>query len=156
MSKATEAMTHAQWPLTPVERFWTHVQKTDSCWLWTRTKDTGGYGVFCLSKPYRKVPAHRFAYGLLVGPIPAGLDLDHLCRVRNCVNPAHLEPVTRHENLRRGVGVRTMVNAARTHCIRGHLLSGDNLYVNLKGERHCRECARMHDRQRSPRKRRVV
>jgi hypothetical protein len=80
----------------------------------------------------RNVRAHRYVYERLVGPIPAGMTLDHLCRNRACVNPAHLEPVTGPENTRRAV-------ALQTHCLRGHPLSGPNLYCR-NGRRHCREC----------------
>lgn len=73
------------------------------CWLWTGYVAAGGYGEFHLAGRTRK--AHRVAYELLVGPVPEGLDLDHLCRVRRCVNPEHLEPVTRQENLRRSPDV---------------------------------------------------
>lgn len=75
--------------------FWSHVEKTDTCWLWTGRKEKAGYGKYC------GTVAHRWAYRELVGPIPAGLTLDHLCYVRHCVNPAHLEPVTLLENVRR-------------------------------------------------------
>lgn len=81
-------------------RFWLRVHKTDDCWLWTSTLRRG-YGRFWIA-PGRFVPAHRFAYELLVGPIPEGLELDHLCRNPACVNPAHLDPVTHRENVRRG------------------------------------------------------
>src|ERR1051326_2493639 len=81
----------------PADRLWEKVDKTESCWLLRGTK---GYGNIHIStSPGReiKVPAHRFVYELLVGPVPDGLVLDHLCRVKNCVNPAHLEPVTNWE-----------------------------------------------------------
>ena len=80
------------------ERFWSKVNKTDTCWIWTAAKNQDGHGRF---RHGRLVLAHRFAYELLVGPIPKGLDLDHLCQNPACVNPAHLEPVTRKENTRR-------------------------------------------------------
>lgn len=93
---------------TTEQQFWEKVNKTDSCWLWTGGVGRG-YGIF-----YRGADrggsftvAHRYAYEALVGPIPAGLTLDHLCRVRGCVNPAHLEPVTQAENVRRGWKARS-------------------------------------------------
>lgn len=86
--------------------------------------------------------AHRVAYELTRGPIPAGMEIDHLCRVRSCVNPDHLEAVTRGENLRRGRGK----TGAQTHCKRGHELTPENTYryVNRRGYvcRHCRQCRR--------------
>lgn len=83
------------------ERFWEKVDKTGSCWIWTAqlNRHRGGYGMFWDEKP---VWAHRWAYEALVGPIPDGLVLDHLCRTPACVNPTHLEPVTIEENVRRG------------------------------------------------------
>lgn len=82
-----------------VERFWKRtIQSPDGCWEWVGTITNSGYGSLSDSG---QVLAHRFAYELLVGPIPEGLQIDHLCNVRNCVNPAHLEPVTGLENMRR-------------------------------------------------------
>lgn len=109
------------------------------CWAWIRSLNHGGYGSFTwLGK---RMGAHRAAYELLIGPIPPGLDLDHLCRNRACVNPAHLEPVTRSVNLRRGdVGGQSRFN---THCIHGHEFTPENTYRRPKdGGRHCRECMR--------------
>lgn len=87
----------------PVERFWARVHKTASCWHWTGSRSSKGYGLLHLTRDGRKtsIRAHRFAYELLVGPVPEGLQLDHICSVRHCVNPAHLEPVTNAENTRR-------------------------------------------------------
>lgn len=88
------------------DRFWAKVVKTSSCWVWVGSGGgrIGEYGVFRMdSGPVR---AHRYAYELLVGPIPDGMTLDHLCRVTRCVNPSHLEPVTLEENVRRGVPFR--------------------------------------------------
>lgn len=87
-----------QQPVLP--RWESKVERSPSCWFWTGAISRSGYGNFWTGESY--VSAHRWSYEHFVGPIPEGLDLDHLCRVRNCVNPAHLEPVTRQENLRRG------------------------------------------------------
>ena len=83
----------------PQQRFWAKVNKTPDCWLWTGGKHGYGYGRFYLHGRY--VRAHRYAYELLVGAIPSGLVIDHLCRVRVCVNPAHLQPVTHQINCQR-------------------------------------------------------
>lgn len=108
------------------------------CWLWTAAQDQKGYPLFAWHRVL--VKAHRFAYERMVGPIPKGLTLDHLCRVRNCVNPEHLEPVTNRVNVLRGRGV-TAVNAIKTHCLRGHPLSGYNLYTPPGTNwRACRTC----------------
>jgi len=105
------------------------------CWLWRGSQSRGGYG------RYNETLAHRVAYELFVGSIPEGLTLDHLCRVRHCVNPEHLEPVTLGENLRRGESF-SAVNARKTHCPRGHPLSGENLYRTKSGARCCLICKR--------------
>lgn len=85
------------------DRFWAKVQKTETCWLWTAAKNGPGYGQFGLgTREDGLVFAHRFAYELVVGPIPEGLVIDHLCRTPACVRPDHLEPVTMRENMRRG------------------------------------------------------
>lgn len=116
-------------------RFWPKVKKTESCWIWTAYLNAQGYGQLAVSRGNLQL-AHRVAYELIVGAIPDGLVLDHLCRVRNCVNPGHLEPVTQAENMRRGM------IATKTHCKWGHLLSGENLYRAPNGNRRCRQCAR--------------
>ena len=127
------------------ERFWSKVDKDGAggCWLWTAAENGRGYGLF--SWDGRTIVAHRYSYRTLVGPVPDGLDLDHLCRVRNCVNPKHLEPVTRRENLRRGIGWNLLAarQAAKTHCPQGHPYAGDNLYVERNTNRRvCRVCHR--------------
>ena len=139
----------------PQKRFWAKVDKTDACWLWTAHCNQGGYGRFWTGTEWQV--AHRFAYELLVGPIPKGLDLDHLCRVRHCVNPTHLEPVTRAENLRRGTPPRREKNPkcaqwqrTKTHCPRGHEYTPENTYVlpSRPNARYCRTCHREQTRER--------
>ena len=113
-------------PVPPIEdRFWAKLEKVESgCWEWQAHVGRLGYGAFFFSG--RMGPAHRFAYELRVGPIPDGLELDHLCRNRSCVNPDHLEPVTHAENMRR---------ARLTHCHVGHPMSGSNLAYISHGTR---------------------
>ena len=103
--------------------FWSYVDKGENdedCWLWNGARQPQGYGV-CRHEGKTK-RAHRRVYELLVGDIPEGLQLDHLCRVRNCVNPKHLEPVTNAENGRRGIAGQVAKERmlARTHCKNGH------------------------------------
>lgn len=124
------------------QRFWKNVNKTDSCWLWRGTRSSKGYGQFVVNG--KQLRAHRFAYELLVGPIPEGLQLDHVkaagCTNRCCVNPAHLEPVTARENLLRSDLTVASINAAKTHCKWGHALHGENIYWRRDGRRQCRTC----------------
>lgn len=105
----------------PVERFWSYVEKSPTCWLWKSTTTASGYGVFATYSPDgpKQVRAHRYAYELVVGPIPEGLVLDHLCRVQTCVNPAHLEPVENGENVLRGFS-QAAINARKKTCAHGH------------------------------------
>lgn len=121
------------------ERLWRDVLKTPTCWLWTGAKQNGGYGVV-YTEDRRKL-AHRVVYELLVGPIPPGLQIDHLCRVRHCVNPNHLEPVTPRENTLRGEG-RAGQRARQTHCIHGHPFTPENTKIEATGYRSCRTCKR--------------
>lgn len=113
-------------------RFWSKVTFTNSCWLWTGYLHHG-YGSF---NPTREenVYAHRWAYEFCVGTIPNGLQIDHLCRVRNCVNPDHLEAVTPAINASRSIV------ATKTHCIRGHEFTEANTFIRANGTRRCRTC----------------
>lgn len=129
----------------PTTRFWKKVSKQDNgCWLWTGAL-VNGYGQILVGK--RRILAHRFAYELLVGPIPDGITLDHLCRVRNCVNPEHLEPCTMKDNTLRGVGL-SAINARKTHCKHGHPFDAKNTYLRLTGGRTCRSCCAARERRR--------
>jgi DNA-binding XRE family transcriptional regulator len=123
-----------------IERFWAKVDASGDCWEWIAPRTPAGYGQFQLTS-HRRIAAHRFAWEILVGPIPEGLQLDHLCRNPPCVNPDHLEPVTPRENTLRGYGP-TARYAKATTCVAGHPLAGDNLYRYPDGERGCRTCAR--------------
>lgn len=127
--------------MTAAQRFWSRVDKTDSCWLWTGHTNRG-YGRACFEG--RTVYAHRLSWELTRGPIPDGLSLDHLCRVLNCVNPDHLEPVPHRTNVLRGEGP-TAVNARKARCPKGHPYEGANLRRG-RGGRYCRACAAAKDR----------
>lgn len=117
-------------------RFSAKVQAgANGCWIWQASLNAAGYGTFGLAR--RSVLAHRFAYMMLVGPVADGLELDHLCRVRSCVYPQHLEPVTSGVNVRRGlVG---SWNRVKTHCPKGHAYDEANT-GKWAGRRHCRAC----------------
>lgn len=122
----------------PEVRFWHRVNLTDSCWLWTGHA-AGSYGRIRVDGV--RVQAHRYAYAVIAGrSIPDGLQLDHLCRNRLCVNPDHLEPVTNRENCLRGIS-RPALQARQTECIHGHPLAGDNLRIR-RGMRECVTCRR--------------
>lgn len=123
-------------PKNPAWRFWRKVNKTESCWLWAGAHNLNGYGTFGVDHVHRL--AHRYAYELLVGPIPEGKSLDHLCRVRNCVNPAHLEPVTHEENMAR--------RPKSTHCVNGHEWTSETTWLDKAGHRHCLPCRKEYAR----------
>ena len=120
-------------------RFWLSVLLTPGCWKWTGVKTGTGYGRILDGE--KGLCAHRVSYELMYGPIPPGMIIDHLCRNRACVRPDHLEIVTHKENILRGIGP-TAVNAQKTHCPKGHPLSGANLHLDTNGWRVCRECRR--------------
>lgn len=144
--------------MTIADRFWQKVNRIDGgCWLWTASLTRGGYGQFRINGKTRR--AHRIAYLLSVGPIPDGLDLDHLCRTPACVNPAHLEPVTRGENTARGGAIAAMraARAAQTHCKHGHEFTPENTYIHPKsGARDCRKCRNAAGRRARERKNHVA
>lgn len=124
----------------PLEkRFWRHVspEPNSGCWLWDGALSPWGYGVIGIG-PQKTQCAHVVSWLIFrVQPIPDGYEVDHKCRVRSCVNPDHLEPVTHQENCRRGDQGKHL--SQRTQCPRGHLYAGSNLQV-YGGRRFCREC----------------
>lgn len=125
-------------------RFWSKVEKTDSCWNWTAYTSKLGYGQYGykgkLSSP------HRLSYEYFNGKIPKGMDLDHICRNPSCCNPKHLQVVTHQENVRRGLAgfVTGLRQRAKTHCPQGHEYTLKNTYIYpITGKRACRTCFRL-------------
>lgn len=117
----------------------------DSCWPWPGSLTSSGYGK--VSWYGMEYLVHRIAYQALVGDVPDGLELDHLCRVRSCFNPSHLEAVTHRENVLRGVSFAA-VHSQLTHCRQGHEFTPENTYVTTQGARRCRTCKAAHQRSR--------
>jgi hypothetical protein len=113
------------------------------CWVWTGGLSHNGYGQIFIDHKSRR--AHRVSYELARGAVPPGLQLDHLCRNRACINPAHLEPVTQRENIRRGLGPQIAGSRwrSKTKCPHGHAYEGENLIVTAAGHRKCRACQKV-------------
>jgi hypothetical protein len=121
-----------------IDRFWHSITKAESgCWEWNGSMNAYGYGTISVGKNQM---AHRFAWEKLKGTIPTGLQIDHLCRNRKCVNPDHLEPVEQKLNMARGV-CPSAINAVKKFCKRGHSL--DDALITPKGHRTCRICNRI-------------
>lgn len=112
-----------------------------TCWRLPQVPHRSGYVIL------RRAYAHRIFYARLVGPVPEGLQLDHLCRNRWCVNPEHLEPVTLRTNVLRGISP-TAINAKKHICAHGHELTYDNVYITPSGSRDCRKCINERSRRR--------
>lgn len=148
-------------PIPVAERFWKYVvpEPNSGCWLWDGGYNSKGYGRLyvgsVVDSTARQALAHKLAFEMYRGEVPEGLELDHLCRVTACVNPLHLEPVTHAENIRRSrlgkveTNPAAKVNKEKTHCKRGHLLSGENVYRH-DGKRHCRLCMQIRSAIRAP------
>lgn len=133
--------THHQRYKTVEQRFGEKLWVEGDCIIWMGVRSGSGYGQVWIDNRHQQ--AHRVAYEWMRGPIPAGLTLDHLCRVRHCVNPEHLEPIANRGNILRGIGP-TAQNARRTHCPAGHPYTGNNLILRAGGRRQkrrgCRQC----------------
>jgi len=131
------------------EHFWSKCipEPNSGCWLWIASKTTNGYGKFSIAR--RLHPAHRVAWEALNGEVPCGLEMDHRCRTRCCVNPAHLEAVKHKTNVRRGTAGDAQ--AARSHCPSGHPYDATNTSIHLRRGmmtyRRCRQCDRKHWRE---------
>lgn len=125
-------------------RFWRKIRlelvhpELGPCWVWTAYTEPRGYGRFGIGR--KVVRAYRYSYQVYRGPIPEGLEPDHLCQNKPCVNPWHLELVTHKENLRRGP-LSTNQNVNKTHCKRGHEFTEKNTRI-YQGKRNCRSCDR--------------
>ncbi len=119
------------------DRFWSKVRKGDKCWEWDAAKSGDGYGTF--DTTFGTTFAHRFSWTLRNGIIPKGLQIDHLCRNRGCVNHDHMELVTPKENTLRGIGP-SAINARKLFCGQGHKFSGGNTIRTKDGKRRCRSC----------------
>jgi len=130
-----------------LDRFVAKYTVEDSgCWIWHAGTSRGGYGKFWDPRRYGHMAAHRFSYETAVGPIPDGLQIDHLCRVRACVNPDHLEPVTQRENILRGDTLAT-AKFYQKRCIHGHRFNTQNTYTRPNGTRGCRPCRAKRQRE---------
>lgn len=120
------------------------------CCEWQAYKKDTGYGLVRVGG--RTMQAHRASYECLVGPIPSGMEIDHLCRNRSCINPRHLEPVTKRENQMRGMAPGILIYKSGK-CAAGHQMSGSNLYISPNGKRGCRQCMRSATRRYNEKKR---
>lgn len=115
----------------------------NGCWIWTASLNKSGYGIIWQDRKMSLV--HRVSLELAGRPVPEGLVTDHLCRVRRCFNPEHLEAVTRRENTMRSPIALAAMHAAKTECVHGHPFSAENTYAwtDAKGRtrRRCRTCS---------------
>ena len=129
------------------DRIVDRIDASGPCWLWLGYTNPKGYGLAWAEGKTRQI--HRYVYEQLVGPIPEGMTLDHLCRIRHCVNPDHLEPCGRGTNVVRSPITITGVHARKTHCINGHVFDGVS---SNNGQRTCRACGRENQRRYAARK----
>ena len=139
VEKKYTSLTH---PLTQ-KRFWKYVAKTSTCWVWTGSIKKDGYGELSGGMGRKMISPHRYSYELLIGNIPQGKQIDHLCRNRCCVNPKHLEVVSQKENILRGI-VPTAINAKKKMCVNGHPFDSINTRITKSGNRLCVKCSRSY------------
>lgn len=125
---------------TPEQRFWSKVIRADYCWLWQGSLNSAGYGSF------GGMGAHCYSYQVLHGPIPSGMEIDHLCQNKRCVNPQHMEVVSHRENCLRAGGWAAKHSNA-THCPAGHPYDEGNTQ-RRRGRRYCKKCVRAYDNRR--------
>jgi len=134
------------------KKFWSYVEKTSTRWVWTGSINSDGYGNLRWINSNCK--AHRVSYEICIGKIPEGFTIDHLCRIRNCVNPEHLEPVPHKVNVLRGFGVAGNY-ARRGTCSYGHELTPENTRIS-RGARVCVICKRLRANESSARNREKI
>lgn len=143
-------------PMPLRERLMKYVRLEGECWIWTGAKDPEGYGRVNFNGHANSELAHRVAYREFVGPIPEGLELDHLCRNPSCINPKHLEPVTKSINAKRGLTGKHLrdnrYGRSKSHCPHGHPYDLLNTYFDSKGHRFCRTCHREREKARYQRR----
>jgi len=130
-----------------MERFWSKVKKTDTCWEWTAFINPDGYGIFGIGSradgSRRTIHAHRWIYEQTYGKAPANYDIDHICHNRTCVRPDHLEAVTHKTNMERGdLSKNGEFQRVKTHCPQGHPYTPENTHTD-KGQRKCRTCDKL-------------
>jgi HNH endonuclease len=123
----------------PIDRFMAKVEERDGHWIWIGARGgAGNYGMFTQVVEGKRITkvAHRWSYMYYVGAIPDTLQLDHLCRIHECIRPEHLEAVTAQMNQKRGL------NGSKTHCKHRHEFTPENTYTNPRGQRECKTCRR--------------
>lgn len=119
------------------EKIEKNIRINNNCWMWNGAKDKDGYGTFCYNTKKEKV--HRISYKLWMGELDPTLTIDHLCNIRSCCNPTHLQQVTIKRNVLRSNGL-TAINKRKTHCIHGHPFSPQNTYLYRGTHRQCKTC----------------